>query len=76
MITVKLYGLLRLDSGIKELQVDANSVNALLLRLQEYGLKKSDLSGANILVNGEFSSKRTTLKDGDTVQLFPPVAGG
>lgn len=76
MITVKLYGLLRLDSGIKELQIEANSVSTLLHRLEEHGLKKSDLSGANILVNGQFSNKRTSLKNGDIVQLFPPVAGG
>jgi len=76
MITVKLYGLLRLDSGIKELKIDADSINSLLRQLQAHGLKKSDLSGANILVNGKFGNKRTPLKDGDTVQLFPPEAGG
>ena len=76
MITVKLYGLLRLDSRIKELQIDANSISSLLCRLEEHGLKRSDLSGVNILVNGKFTNKKTPLKDGDTVQLFPPVAGG
>lgn len=76
MITVKLYGLLRLNSGIKELQIEATSIKHLLHQLEERGLEKNDLTGANILVNGTLSNHRTTLQDGDTVQLFPPVAGG
>ena len=76
MITVKLYGLLRLNSGIKELQIEATSIKHLLHQLEERGFEKSDLTGANILVNGTLSNHRTALQDGDTVQLFPPVAGG
>ena len=76
MITVKLYGLLRLNSGIKELQIEATSIKHLLRQLEERGFEKSDLTGANVLVNGTLSNHRTTLQDGDTVQLFPPVAGG
>ena len=76
MITVKLYGLLRLNSGIKELQIEATSIKHLLRQLEERGLEKSDLTGANVLVNGTLSNHRTTLQDGDTIQLFPPVAGG
>lgn len=76
MITVKLYGLLRLNSGIKELQIKATSVKHLLHQLEEHGFEESDLSGANILVNGTISNHRTVLQDGDMVQLFPPVAGG
>ena len=76
MITVKLYGLLRLNSGTKELQIEATSIKHLLRQLEERGFEKSDLTGANVLVNGTLSNHRTTLQDGDTVQLFPPVAGG
>ena len=76
MITVKLYGLLRLNSGIKELQIEATSIKHLLHQLEERGFEKNDLTGANILVNGTLSNHRTALQDGDTVQLFPPVAGG
>lgn len=76
MITVKLYGLLRLNSGIKELQIEATSIKHLLRQLEERGFEKSDLAGANVLVNGTLSNHRTVLQDGDTVQLFAPVAGG
>ena len=78
MITVKLYGLLRLDSGIRELSLDAKTVPELYSRLLEHTdrITKTDLEGCVLLVNGKVSSKRTKLADSDVVQLMPPVAGG
>ena len=78
MITVKLYGLLRLDSGIRELDLEAATVAELYTRLSEKvdRLTKKDLEGCVLLVNGKVSSRRTKLTDGDVVQLMPPVAGG
>ena len=76
MITVKLYGLLRIDSGIKERQVEADSVSQILNYLQSQGISRKDLNGAVVLVNGQSASKRTKVNDGDVVQLLSPVAGG
>ena len=78
MITVKLYGLLRLDSGIRELSVEAATVAELYSRLPEKidRIRKKDLEGCVLLVNGKVSNRRTKLTDGDVVQLMPPVAGG
>lgn len=76
MITVKLYGLLRLDSGIKERQLEAATVAQVLDYLEDQGISRKDLSGAVILVNGENANKRRKLNDGDVVQLLSPVAGG
>ena len=76
MITVKLYGLLRLNSGIKELSADATSLRELTKHLEAKGLSASELSGCNVIINGKPAGKRTPLKDGDIVQFFPPVAGG
>ena len=76
MITVKLYGLLRLDSGIKEKQLDAATVKQVLEALADCGIPKKDLNGCVILVNGNSASKRSRLTDGDTVVLMSPVAGG
>ena len=76
MITVKLYGLLRLDSGIKERQLEAANVAQVLTFLESQGISRRDLSGTVILVNGESATKRSKLKDGDVVQLLSPVAGG
>ena len=78
MITVKLYGLLRLDSGIRELSLDAKTVPELYSRLLEHTdrITKTDLEGCVLLVNGKVSGRKTKLADGDVVQLLSPVAGG
>lgn len=78
MITVKLLGLLRLDSGIRELTLKADSMKevytALLARSDRITPKK--LNGCVILINGRQGSKRSKLEDGDQVVLMSPVAGG
>lgn len=76
MITVKLFGLLRLDSGIKQRQMEAGTIKEVYTQLTELGLNRKDLDGCVILVNGKPASKRQKLHDGDTVQLMSPVAGG
>ena len=78
MITVKLYGLLRLDTGIRELSLDAKTVPELYSRLLEHTdrITKTDLEGCVLLVNGKVVNRRTKLADGDVVQLLSPVAGG
>ena len=76
MITVKLYGLLRIESGIKEKHLDAPTVKEALIALADCGIPKKDLDGCVILVNGASAKKQTKLHDGDTVVLMSPVAGG
>ena len=76
MITVKLYGLLRIESGIKQKKLEARSVKEILVFLADCGIPKKDLDGCVILVNGNSASKRSKLTDGDTVVLMSPVAGG
>lgn len=76
MITVKLYGLLRIESGIKEKVMEAVSVKEVLENLAACGIPDKDLSGCVILINSKNANKRSKLKDGDTVVLMSPVAGG
>ena len=76
MITVKLYGLLRIESGIKQKQLEARSVKEILILLADCGIPKKELDSCVILVNGESANKRSKLTDGDTVVLMSPVAGG
>lgn len=84
MVNVKLFGLLRLDSGIKELTLEASSVRELFQHILDE-VKKSnpattvtrkDVDGCYVQVNGKDAGKSTKLADGDTVLLFPPVCGG
>ena len=76
MITVRLYGLLRIESGIREKQLDAVTVKEVLKALADCGIAEKDLSSCVILVNGKNANKRSKLTDGDTVVLMSPVAGG
>lgn len=76
MITVKLFGLLRIDSGIKEKQLEASGVKEVLDALANCGIDRKALRGCVILVNGNSANKRSKLTDGDTVVLMSPVAGG
>ena len=76
MITVKLYGLLRIESGIKEKQLKAATVKEVLEILTAHGIPQKDLNGCVILINGNRANKRSKLTDGDTVVLMSPVAGG
>lgn len=76
MITVKLYGLLRIESGIKEKQLDVSNVKAVLEALENLGISRKDLNGCVILINGNHAGRRSKLNDGDTVVLMSPVAGG
>ena len=76
MITVKLYGLLRVESGIKERKIEAATVKDVLQDLARQGISQKDLSGCLILINGKTATKKSVLHDGDVVQLMSPVAGG
>lgn len=78
MITVKFYGLLRLDAGVREMKLEAATVPELYTRLsqQNQRITKKDLRRCVLLINGKISSARAKLADGDVVQLLPPVAGG
>lgn len=84
MVTVRLFGLLRLDTGIKAFSADAGSVRDLYPILLEEarrknpgsGIKASDIDGCIIMVNGKQGRKSTKLRDGDQVVLMSPVSGG
>ncbi|MBR3586726.1 MAG: MoaD/ThiS family protein [Oscillospiraceae bacterium] len=84
MVTVKLFGTLRLDSGIRELTAEADSIRALypliLAEIREQkpdcGVTEKTLHACLVAVNGKQVSPRAKLRDGDTVYLFPAVAGG
>lgn len=76
MITVKLYGLLRIESGIREKQLEASAVKEVLAHLETCGIARKDLNRCLILINGSSATIRSKLTDGDTVVLMSPVAGG
>lgn len=84
MITVKIFGTFRLDSGLKELHADAKNAKELypiiwaeVLRLDpNTKLTMKDVKGCILSRDGKQITPRTPLKDGDVVHLVPAVAGG
>ena len=84
MVTVKLFGLLRLDSGIREMHVEAAALRdifPLVLKEAERldahtGLTADELKNCIAVVNGERAGTGTRLHDGDTVYLLSSAAGG
>lgn len=78
MITVKLYGLLRIESGIKELQLDAVNMKQVYTALQSHSdtLNQKELERCVILINGKKGTKNSKLQPGDIITLMSPVAGG
>lgn len=84
MVHVKLFGLLRLDTGLKELSADVSSVRDLYpVLLAEAKRRKpsttvtaADIDGCIVMINGKQGKKSSRLRDGDEVQLMSPVCGG
>ena len=84
MVIVELYGLFRLDTGIKSLEANAGTVKELYPILLEEAKKvdpktkitAKDIDGCIVVINGKQSNKRAKLKDGDKVMLMSPVCGG
>lgn len=84
MVTVKLFGILRLDSGIKELQAEAARVKDLYPLIITESARRSpganismdDIKGCLVTVNGKRATAGARLHDGDLVYFVPAVAGG
>lgn len=84
MVKVKLFGTFRLDTGLKELSLEASTVRELYpLLLAEARKAKpatkvtaADIDGCIIMINGVQGKKSSRLSDGDTVMLMSPVCGG
>jgi len=84
MVNVKLFGLFRLDTGLKELNVQAQSVKELYPVLLAEAKKanpatkitSADIDGCIVVINGKQSRKTSKLVDGDQVYLMSPVCGG
>ena len=84
MVKVKLFGLLRLDTGLKELELEANSVKELYPLILEAvhsarpgtAVTLKDMDGCIVMINGVQGKKSSKLAPGDEVMLMSPVCGG
>jgi len=84
MITVRVYGVLRLDSGVKELKTEAKTVPEVFKAVYEESRRiKPDscvtlktVKGCMVIVNGKKVKNNADLRDGDELMLVPSSGGG
>ena len=78
MVTIKLFGTLRLKTGSKGLEADVSTVKEGCEALTEAtGLPFKEIKRCIIVVNGTQNKKMTApLKDGDELAFFSPSGGG
>lgn len=77
MVTIKLFGSLRLKTGFKETEAYVSSVSEacdILARIT--GWNRKDFRQCIIIVNGKRSKLSTKLKDGDELIFMAPAGGG
>ena len=77
-ITVRYFAMFREQAGVAEetLQLDAaNAADVFAATRERHG--SAEPSGhCKVAINDVMASWDSAVKDGDTVLLFPPVAGG
>ena len=83
-VHVKVLGMVRLNTGLHELDAEVERVHDLYPLLLEkareikpdMAVTKADLEGCIVLINQKQIKKNVKLSDGDTVYLMTPVVGG
>jgi len=77
LVTVKLFATLRklaqqTDTGICNLELKSDSTVDSVLHY----LKIPENMPIILLLNGQQTNRDVRLRDGDTLNVFPPIAGG
>ncbi len=77
-ITVRYFALFRENAGTGEEQIDSDAQTAgdLFAQLKDRHGSSEPLGHCKVAINDEMADWDASLNDGDTVLLFPPVAGG
>lgn len=77
-ITVRYFALFRENAGTAEERIDSEAGTAadLFAELKHRHGSSEPLGHCKVAINDEIADWDAPLHDGDTVLLFPPVAGG
>lgn len=77
-ITVRYFALFRENAGTGEeiIGSEAQTVGDLFAELKDRHGSSEPLGHCMVAINDEMADWDAPLNDGDTVLLFPPVAGG
>jgi MoaD family protein len=77
-ISVRYFALFRENAGIGEEVIESSAETAgdLFVELKNRHGSSEPLGHCKVAINDEMADWEAPLSDGDTVLLFPPVAGG
>lgn len=77
MVTIKLYGTLRLKTGCRSIEADVSTVKEGCEALSyATGLPYKEIKKCITVVNGIQSRLSAPLQDGDELAFFSPSGGG
>ena len=77
-IKVRYFAVFREHAGLAEetVSIDAHNARDVFNELKHRHGSTEPLGHCKVAINDELSDWDATVNDGDTVLLFPPVAGG
>ena len=77
-ITVRYFALFRENAGIDQEVIESDAVTAadVFAALADRHGSREPLGHCKVAINDEMADWDSPINDGDTVLLFPPVAGG
>ncbi len=77
-LTIRYFAVFREHAGTGEEQVtlDVETVSDVFALLKDRHGSAEPLGHCKVAINDEMANWDATVSDGDTVLLFPPVAGG
>lgn len=77
MISVQLYGVVRLQAGVAKLELDEAQVKTLHdLKGMLPGISRKEANDFLVLVNGSSVKKSYRFQNGDIVVFLSPAGGG
>ena len=77
-LTIRYFALFRENAGIDQetIESDAGTAADVFAELAHRHGSSEPLGHCKVAINDEMADWNSPLNDGDTVLLFPPVAGG
>lgn len=77
-ITVRYFALFRENAGISQETIESGAATAaeIFAELSHRHGSSEPLGHCKVAINDEMAEWDSPVEDGDTVLLFPPVAGG